>query len=47
MSEESAASKPATECIWVVSRLSASESGGRMEGRRLAIMLLPWRAKTK
>ena len=32
---------PATECILVVSKLSPSERGGRMEGRRLAIIDLP------
>ena len=30
-----------TECILVVSKLSPSERGGRMEGRRLAIIDLP------
>ena len=34
-------SLPATECIWVVSRLSASDSGGRMLGSRFAIIDLP------
>ena len=32
---------PATECILVVSRLSPNERGGRMEGRRLAIIDFP------
>ena len=34
-------SLPATECILVVSRASLSVSGGRIDGRRLAIMLFP------
>ena len=41
MSEEPLGNFPATECICVVSKLSASESGGRMPGNRLAIMDLP------
>ena len=41
ISEEPFFSFPATECILVVSRLSPNESGGRMLGRRLAIMDLP------
>ena len=32
---------PAMECICVVSKLSASVSGGRIEGKRFAIILLP------
>ena len=34
-------SLPATEWICVVSKLSAKLRGGKMEGRRFAIMLLP------
>ena len=34
-------SLPATECTFVVSRLSLSVKSGRMEGSRLAIILLP------
>ena len=34
-------SLPAMECIWVVSKLSLSESGGSMLGRRLASMDFP------
>ena len=33
--------RPATECIFVVSRASARVRGGMMEGRRFAIMDLP------
>ena len=32
---------PATLCIWVVSKLSDSDNGGRIEGSRLANMDLP------
>ena len=32
---------PAMECICVVSKLSASVSGGKIEGKRFAIILLP------
>ena len=41
MSDMPLPSFPATECIWVVSRLSASDSGGSIEGRRFAIIDLP------
>ncbi len=41
MSDVFLPSFPATEWICVVSRLSASDNGGRIEGRRLAIIDLP------
>ena len=41
MSDVPLPSFPATEWICVVSRLSASDSGGRMLGRRFAIIDLP------
>ena len=41
INEDPRFSCPATECILVVSKLSPSERGGRMEGRRLAIIDLP------
>ena len=41
MSDTFLPSLPAMECICVVSRLSDRVRGGRMEGRRFAIMDLP------
>ena len=41
MSDVLPPSLPAMECICVVSRLSASVSGGMMVGKRLAIIDLP------
>ena len=41
MSDVPRFSFPATLCICVVSRLSESDSGGRIEGKRFAIIDLP------
>ena len=41
MSEVPVGNLPATELIYVVSKLSASDNGGRMLGNRLAIIDLP------
>ena len=39
--DESLLNFPATEWIWVVSKLSPKESGGKIDGNRLAIMDFP------